>query len=59
MFTNDTCPTPITMKVVLLTADSRPVTINNERIMPSWYNFRDFNIERETFHETIGLGEAE
>lgn len=44
LFMDKSSPTPATMKIVLLTAPTRAVTINMGMKMPSWFDFRDFTV---------------
>lgn len=42
-------PTPFTTKVVLPTASTKPVTINNHMSMPSWYDIYSLDICPNTY----------
>lgn len=58
-FTEKSSPTPASMKVVLLTAPTRPVTINMGMKMPSWFDFKAFTVDETNFHSAIGVNEAD
>ncbi|KAL4486806.1 hypothetical protein ABPG72_006638 [Tetrahymena utriculariae] len=57
-FGESSSPTPDNMKVVLLTAPARKVTINMGMQMPSWFDFKAFQFNEQTFHQAIGVDEA-
>lgn len=48
-FMDSTTPTPPTMKIVLLTAPVRAVTVNMGMKMNSWFDFKDFNLTDQNF----------
>lgn len=58
-FTDSSSPTPATTKVVLLTAPTRAVTINMGMKMPSWFDFKSFELNVANFKSALGLEEAD
>lgn len=58
LFTEKSNPATETTKIVLLTAPTRPVTINMGMKMPSWFDFKDFDVNESNFKEAIGVDEA-
>ncbi|EAR82795.2 phospholipase/carboxylesterase family protein (macronuclear) [Tetrahymena thermophila SB210] len=57
-FGESSSPTPDNMKIVLLTAPTRKVTINMGMQMPSWFDFKAFQVNEQNFHQAIGVEEA-
>jgi len=57
-FTEKNSPAPATMKIVLLTAPIRAVTINAGMKMTSWFDFKNFSVTENNFNKVIGVDQA-
>lgn len=58
-FTTTSSPAPSTMKIILLSAPIRPVTINAGMKMTSWFDFKDFTVTEANFNKVIGVDQAD
>lgn len=59
IFTSKINPVTPSTKVVLLTAPIRKVTINFGMESTSWFDFKNFEVTTENFHQAIGFDEVQ